>query len=57
MHISNEMGSLTSAYGRPFPVQEVVAALSQRIDRLLDLALEDSFPASDPISTMRSSGP
>lgn len=24
-----------------------------RLDRLLDNALEDSFPASDPLSTMR----
>ena len=55
--MSRNRGDLTSGYGRRFPIQEVVAEVDQRIDRLLDLALEDSFPASDPISTMRSSGP
>jgi hypothetical protein len=57
MHTSNKMKGMTSGHGRRFPIQEVVAEIDQRIDRLLDLALEGSFPASDPISTMRSSGP
>ncbi|MGC1304298.1 MAG: hypothetical protein WA840_18180 [Caulobacteraceae bacterium] len=30
-------------------------SLPQRMDALLDEALEESFPASDPISSMRSS--
>jgi hypothetical protein len=57
MRMSSKTRFMTSVYGRRFPIQEVVTAHKQRIDRLLDLALEDSFPASDPISTMRSSGP
>jgi hypothetical protein len=47
----------TSVHGRRFAAQEIVAAFHQQIDRLLDIALNDSFPASDPISTMRLSGP
>jgi hypothetical protein len=56
MHTSSKMKDKTRGYGRRFPIQEVVAEIDQRIDRLLDIALEDSFPASDPISTMRSAG-
>jgi hypothetical protein len=48
---------MTSVHGRRLPAREIVAAFHQQIDALLDLALDDSFPASDPISTMRPSGP
>ena len=48
---------MTSVRRRRFPAQEIAAAFHQQIDRLLDLALDGSFPASDPISTMRLSGP
>jgi hypothetical protein len=54
---SSEKRCTTLAHELQLPVPETMATLNLRIDRLLDLALADSFPASDPLSTMRSSGP